>query len=110
MTPAENPSSRNVRAKNPRPWVPVASGDGFVLYERPGISFGGWLNIKVTRANEGAGKRNWHFGWSTTEQRLSRSSDALDLAEHHPELRAWVVDTLKQVPDQQSNTREESSL
>ena len=62
--------------KNPRPWIEVASCDGFVLHERPGVSFGGWLNM--TRTNEGPGKRNWHFGWSTTEQRLSRSSDALD--------------------------------
>jgi hypothetical protein len=71
--------------------IPLA---GFTLYERAGCGRDGWRSLKLVRTPPQAGEKNiWWFGWDGA--RLSNSTDSKLLAKHHPEIRQWVIDTLR---------------
>jgi hypothetical protein len=91
------------RPTSARPWIEIAArAGGFSLVERETTGASPWRNLKVILRHDGTGKRKrkWWLAWSTAEQRLSRSSDAVALAERHPEIAEWVIETLRRVPDQ----------
>ena len=71
----------------------IAAKDGFALFERGSTSV--WRSLKLVLQVSEAGKmkRNWWIAWNG--ERISRSSDAKHLAAHHPEIRQWVIETLK---------------
>jgi hypothetical protein len=62
--------------------------DGFVLFERPSKANEVWRSLKLT-CSERRKKRNWWLGWNG--ERLARNRDAGLLAEHDPEVYAWVI-------------------
>lgn len=72
----------------------IAEHEGWKLIERH--SSNGWIALKLERRS-GKGfirhsKRSWWFGWNG--ERLSRTHDLQLLAEHHPDIEAWVVEQL----------------
>lgn len=76
----------------------VAERNGFKLYERSKASRNGWLSLKLVRSPANGKRRreekyNWCLGWNG--KRLSRCSDTARLADDHPFVYAWVLDTLE---------------
>ena len=65
----------------------IAKRPYWELYDRQ-RSFGQWHNFKLVALRAGRCKRNWWLGWNG--QRFDSGSDAKFLAEHEPEIHAWV--------------------
>ena len=68
----------------------IAKRDGFTLYERPDRASPPWRSFKLVGRT--GRKRNWWLGWNG--ERLARNSDTVLLAEHRPEVHAWVLEVL----------------
>jgi hypothetical protein len=77
----------------PTELVSVASTVEYELFELPDRSTTAWRCMRLVRHARDAGKKNWWFGWNG--ERIARSTDAKNLAEHHPAVHAWVIETLK---------------
>ena len=76
--------------------IPLTSRGRYTLLERAGCSSNGWLSLKLERRPRLAReKNNWFFGWSVIGARLSRTTDSRLLAEHHPKISRWVVESLR---------------
>jgi hypothetical protein len=58
-----------------------------------------WRDLKLVVAGRKR-KHCWWFGFSGEEGRLSRSRDAIHLAEHEPEIFQWVLDELTRLNSQ----------
>ena len=71
--------------------TPLATVGDFVLFERRDRSTSEWRSLKLVRTGGDAvkRKRNWYLGWNG--ERLSRNADTAHLAEHYPEIAAWVI-------------------
>lgn len=76
--------------------IPLGTHADFVLYERTARSTELWQNLKLVRVGDGTKKANWWAGWHRRDHRLSRNHDTGHLAEHHPEVMEWLVETLQQ--------------
>ena len=69
----------------------IATKGDFSLFERSDQLATEWRNLKLVRSGD-APKHNWWLAWNG--KRLARSNDAAKLAEHHPEVEAWVIEAL----------------
>ena len=75
------------------PFTPIVVSGEFVLLERPSHS-SEWRNLKLVRHARRPGEKNtWWFGWNG--ERQSNAIDAKKLAEHHPDVLQWVIDSLR---------------
>jgi hypothetical protein len=70
----------------------IATKGDFSLFERSDQPTTEWRNLKLVRSGE-APKNNWWLAWNGN--RLARSRDAAVLAEHNPEIEAWVIEALR---------------
>jgi carbohydrate-selective porin OprB len=76
----------------------IASALEYGLYATHRGDHDEWRNLKLERrpAAGGNNKNNWWLAWNRSEQRLARNKDAGRLAEYHPNIFAWVIDSLKE--------------
>jgi hypothetical protein len=72
--------------------TPAVNGE-FTLYDRS-CPTGQWRNLRLARQQhqEKVPKSNWWLAWNG--ERLARNRDAGKLAEYHPAVYAWVIDSL----------------
>lgn len=70
----------------------IGTIENFELFEREGKASPPWRSFKLIRTSDGP-KKNWWLGWNG--ERLAVSNDQRKLAEHHRDIEAWVIETLK---------------
>lgn len=70
----------------------IAEKDGFTLFNLKDRSTLEWRNLKLVRKGK-APKNNWWLAWNG--ERFAVNHDEGKLAEHHPEIRGWVIQVLK---------------
>jgi hypothetical protein len=95
--PAGNQPNRSTEPRSPRTrrtLIPLATCDGFTLFERKGCSTAQWLSLKLVRSPpEPRTPNSWYLGWNGA--RMARNTDAVKLNEKHPEVMQWVIDVLR---------------
>jgi hypothetical protein len=76
--------------------TPLGATGSFALFERPDKASPPWRSLKLIRTDKGP-KKNWWLGWNG--ERLAVNNDQRKLAEHHPDIEAWVIETLRGFQD-----------